>query len=158
MPSARRVIDSDRTHRSPIGWVVEGDAGIVDSRIVAIAGVGHIVGVRLVASSTDAKDYEHNSLDTGGSANAIGCRRLTTSAEVVRSPLHSSGKAGLVAIGWDGVDGMDFPNTLQRAIALLASMTDDFRSGNWQGESARGSDYILVRRRKFRLVGRFGPA
>ena len=140
MPSARRVTDSDRTHRSPIGWVVEWDAGIVDSRIVAIAGVGHIVRVRLFARSVDAKDYEHNSLDTDGSANAIGCRRLTTSAEVERSPRHSSGKAAAVAIGWDDADGTDFPNTLQRAIALLASMTDDFRSGNWRGESAPESD------------------
>ena len=140
MPSARRVTDSDRTHRSPIGWVVEGDAGSMGSRTVAIAGVGHIVGVRLVARSDDAKDSGHNSLDTGGSANAIGCRRLTTSAEVERAPRHSSGKAAAVALGWDGVDGMDFPNTLQRAIALLASMTDDFRSGNWRGESAPESD------------------
>ena len=134
--SVRRVTDSDRSHRLPIDSVVEGDAGIADTRIGAIAGVGHIVGVRLVARSVDAKDYEHNSLDTDGSANAIGCRRLTTSAEVERSPRHSSGKAAAVAIGWDGVNGMDFPNTLQRAIALLASMTDDFRSGNWHGESA----------------------
>ena len=140
MPSARRVIDSDRTRRSPIGWVVEGNAGIADSRIGAIAGVGHIVGVRLVASSTDARVYGHNNLDTGGWANAIGCRHLTTSAEVEQALLHSSGKAAAVAIGWDGVDGMDFPNTLQRAIALLASMTDDFRSGNWRGESAPESD------------------
>ena len=140
MPSARRVIDSDRTRRSPIGWVVEGDAGIADSRIGAIAGVGHIVGVRLVARSDDAKDYEHNSLDTGGSANAIGCRRLTTSAEVVRALLHSSGKAGLVAIGWDNADGTDFPNTLRCAIALQTLMLDDYYSGNWLGESARGSD------------------
>ncbi|HEY9818724.1 MAG TPA: hypothetical protein V6D20_23395 [Candidatus Obscuribacterales bacterium] len=136
----RRVTDSDRTRQLPIGWVVEGDAGIADTRIGAIAGVGHIVGVRLVARSVDAKDYEHNSLDTDGSANAIGCRRLTTSAEVVRSPRHSSEKAAAVALAWDDADGMDFPSTIRWAIALLASMTDDFRSGNWRGESARGSD------------------
>ena len=139
MPSARRVIDSDRTHRSPIGWVVEGNAGIADSRIGAISGVGHIVGVRLVASSTDARVYGHNNLDTDGSANAIGCRHLTTSAEVERSPRHPSGKAAAVALAWDKADGMDVPSTIQRAIALLASMTDDFRSGNWRGESARGN-------------------
>ncbi len=81
-----------------------------------------------------------NSLDTGGSANAIGCRRLTTSAEVVRSRLHSFGKAAAVALGWDNADEMDFPSTLQCAIALLASMLDDYYSGNWRGETVLGSD------------------
>nr|WP_239124695.1 hypothetical protein [Leptolyngbya sp. CCY15150] len=61
---------------------------------------------------------------------------MTTSAEVVRSRLHSSGKADAVAMKWVGADGMDFPNTLQRAIALPASMLDDYYSDNWHGEIA----------------------
>ena len=101
-----------------------------ESLYCAIAGVGRIVGDQLVARSTGAMDYGHNSLDTNGSANAIGCRRLTTSAEVVRSRLHSFGKAAAVALGWDNADEMDFPSTLQCAIALPASMLDDGYSGN----------------------------
>ena len=77
----------------------------------------------------------------------------------MRAPLHPSGKAAAVALAWDNADGMDVPSTIQWAIALLTSMTDNSRSGNWRGKSVPGNHgYILVRRREFRLVERFGPA